>query len=508
MSEQLRDALALLPEYLGQHMSLSVTALAIGISISLPLAILATRWRPLQYPLLTVTGVLQTVPSLALLALMVPLLGRIGFVPALLALVLYSMLPVVRNTITGIEEIQPSLIEAARGIGMTDTQQLVRVELPLAAPVILAGVRTATVWVVGITTLSTPVGATSLGNYIFSGLQTQNYSAVMVGVVAAAGLAIALDMVIRLLEVSARRRSLWMGVVGALLLVAAVSAAFLPNLFTGRGRGEVVNIGSKTFTEQYILAQAIGIRLEERGIEARNLESLGSSVLFEALAAGNVDVYVDYSGTIWTNYMDRRDIPGAQTVLDTTEAWLAGVHGIRSLGSLGFENAYAFAMRRDMAEEYGIETIGDLAPYDQNWTVGGDYSFFGRPEWKAAKSAYGLRFAGKRQFDSSLMYPAVREGQVEVIVAFSSDGRIPAFDLATLDDPKEALPPYDAMLLLSPRAGSRPEVVDALGIFEGAVPMRVMREANRMVDVEGRSVGEAARWLLTEVKRLNGEGSD
>ncbi|MFZ0426646.1 MAG: ABC transporter permease, partial [Acidobacteriota bacterium] len=170
MTPELREQLALLPLYLGNHIRLSVLAILIGIAISLPLSILATRFRRLEWPLLSVANVLQTVPALALLAFMVPLLGRIGFVPALIALVLYSMLPVVRNTITGIHQVDPSLIEAGKGLGMTDAQLLLRVELPLAAPTILAGIRIAVVWVVGIATLSTPVGAPSLGNYIFSGL--------------------------------------------------------------------------------------------------------------------------------------------------------------------------------------------------------------------------------------------------------------------------------------------------------------------------------------------------
>ena len=168
MSDALREQLALLPEYLGRHLLLTLTALLIGIGLSFPLAILVTRVRSLRGPVLALASAIQTIPSLALLALMVPLLRAIGFLPAAIALILYSMLPIIRNTVTGIDEVDPNLIEAGRGLGMTPRQLLLKVQLPLAMPVIIAGIRTATVWVVGIATLSTPVGATSLGNFIFS----------------------------------------------------------------------------------------------------------------------------------------------------------------------------------------------------------------------------------------------------------------------------------------------------------------------------------------------------
>lgn len=208
MTERLAEQLALLPNYLSHHIALTVSALAIGILICLPLAALVTRVRALQWPVLTFASVMQTIPGIALLALMVPLLGQIGALPALIALVLYSMLPMIRNTVTGILDIDPALTEAARGAGMTSGQSMRLVELPLAAPVIIAGIRTSAVWIVGTATLATPVGATSLGNYIFSGLQTQNYTAVIVGSVSAATLAIILDQFIHLIEsaVSKRKR--------------------------------------------------------------------------------------------------------------------------------------------------------------------------------------------------------------------------------------------------------------------------------------------------------------
>ena len=243
MSEQL----ALLPEYLTAHLQLTLVALLLSAATALPLGIAATRSRWLEPVALGVAGVIQTVPGLALLALMVPLLAAadlqsIGFLPAICGLTLYGVFPILRNTVTGISGVSPVYKEAARGVGMTPRQQLVRVELPLAMPVIVAGLRTATVWLVGITTLSTPVGATSLGNYIFSGLQIRNYTAVVVGCVAAGGLALILDGLVRAVEdgLVRRRRRQVAAALGIAVLLYGYAGATLAARWSDPERPVVV----------------------------------------------------------------------------------------------------------------------------------------------------------------------------------------------------------------------------------------------------------------------------
>lgn len=498
MSEALRSQLALLPDYLGHHLLLTVSALSIGLLLSLPLAIFVTGRQKLKGPVLAVAGAIQTVPSLALLALMVPLLRRIGFVPALIALVLYSLLPVIRNTVTGIDEVDPDLIEAGRGLGMTERQLLLRVQLPLAMPMIIAGIRTATVWVVGIATLSTPVGATSLGNYIFSGLQTQNYTAVVVGCVAAAGLALVLDGLIHLLQnaSASRSRVRSAGIATVLLLLLGIGLAPLLLQQRSAADGPAVVIGAKTFTEQYILSRLIADTLNASGLTTRTLESLGSTVAFDALITGRIDAYVEYSGTIWANYMHRTANPGAAEINRQVRRWLRDRHGITRVIPLGFENAYALAMTRSRAAALNVRNVADLAPLAPKLRIGSDYEFFGRPEWTALQAKYGLGFAGQVSMDSSLMYAALEAGEVDVITAFSTDGRIVAFDLVVLDDTRDAFPPYDALLLIGPGDSVRLAAVEhALRPLEGAIDNEAMRAANRQVDLQGVSVESAARDL-------------
>ena len=508
------EAWSRLPEYLGQHVLISIASIVIGFLISLPLAISASRVAWLRGPALGFAGIVQTIPGLALLALFYPLLlalsaftqrtfgfgfRALGFLPTLLALTLYSMLPVLRNTVTALCETDPAIKTAARGVGMTPWQSLVIVELPLAAPVIMAGLRTAAVWVIGAATLSTPVGQTSLGNYIFTGLQTENWVFVLFGCVAAALLALLVDRLLALAESGIALRSRRRLIASTVGLLIMIGASLLPLL---GGETTTVTIGTKSFEEQYILGALIGDRLEKAGYRTVRRDGLGSTVIFHALEAGDVDVYVDYSGTLWTTAMNRNDLPGRQAVLDQLSGWLKK-RGVNDLGPIGFENAYAFAMRSDKARALGIETLADLATYAPKLKIGGDFEFFSRPEWKATAKAYGLRFALERQYQANFMYSALIDGDVDVISAFSSDGRIAQYDLKLIGDPKHALPPYDAVLLVSPKHANDEKFLSALKPLVGAIDLASMQRANLMVDRpdDKRTPGQAATWLSQHLKR-------
>lgn len=510
MSESLAELFGDFPPLLAGHLLLSLGAIGIGTAISLPLGIVAARSPRLRGPTLAAAGVIQTIPSLALLALMVPVLGgRIGFLPAFIALTLYGVLPTLRNTVTGILDVDPAVSEAARGMGMTDRECLRRVELPLAMPVIIAGIRTATVWVVGTATLATPVGAPSLGHYIFMGLQTRNWEAVLFGCFFVAALAIALDQGVHALERASRTRNRRLAWRAAVLLTALVVTGLAPLLAeplgwravveapmsqdqTGRGAAAPLGgthwvVGSKGFTEQYILAELLRRQLEDRGATVAVKPNLGSTILFDALRNDTVDVAIDYSGTIWATVMKRDEpVSRSQTIAEVSR-YLEEVHGIATLGPLGFENAYALAMDRRRAAALRVRSIADLARHAGTLTLGGDPEVFGRPEWRRVRDTYGLGAIRTRGMDSTFLYGAVRDGEVDVITAYSSDGRIAAFDLVVLADPKQAFPPYDALLLMGSRAARAPRLRAALRPLVDAIRDDTMRAANRSVDIDGLS---------------------
>ena len=510
----MKEQLALLPEYLAAHVRLTLAALAAGVLLGVPAGVLVSRVRRLEAPVLGLAGVIQTIPALALLAVMVPLLSGLGLpgigtLPAFLGLVLYSLLPILRNTVTGLQGIDPAVVEAARGVGMTPRQRLFRVELPLALPVVVAGIRIATSWTVGMATLSTPVGAPSLGNYIFSGLQTRNSAAILTGCVAAAMLALVLDGLARAAGhgLADRRRGLLAtATIGLLALAAWAWAPLAPARVAAATRPIV--IGAKTFTEQYVLAEVLADTVRAgTGRDVKTLASLGSTVAFDALRRDEIDLYVDYTGTLWATVMGRKGPGGSRReVAEEVRRWLAEEAGVSLVASLGFENAYCFAVRHETAEALGLRSLGDLSRHARALSLASDYEFFAREEWRAVRAAYGLAFREKRTMDPSLLYEAIEARQVDAITAYSSDGRIDALGLVVLEDEKRAMPPYDAVVLASPRlARAAPDVLAAVRALDGTIDVRTMRALNRRVDEQGETPAAAARHFLA--RRLPAAGT-
>ena len=501
-----------LPDYLGSHVRVSVTALTLGLAVSLPLAIVARNRPVMRGLLLGVASIVQTVPGLALLALFYPLLlaaasltlnwfgfgfSAFGFLPAVLALALYSMLPALRNTITGLRGIEPSIVEAAQGVGMTAMQSLTMVELPLALPVMMAGIRTAAVWVIGTATLSTPIGQTSLGNYIFAGLQTQNWVLVLFGCGAAALLALAVDQLLALIEAGLRTRQRLRTALGGAGIAALVAATLVPSM--ARSSSGYV-IGAKTFAEQYVLSALIGQRLQAAGLSATSREGLGSNVIYQALVNGDIDVYVDYSGTLWSNQFHHSEIKPRKELLADLSGELAR-QKVELMGELGFENAYALVIPKKRADALGIRSVADLASRAPTMSIAADYEFFSRPEWKALREAYGLNFKAQRQMQPDFMYAAVASGEVDVIAGYTSDGLIAKYDLVALGDPRSAIPPYDAIVLIAPKRTGDQALKQALQPLLGRIDIATMREANlRAAGGDGNASPDAvARWLWEKI---------
>ncbi|PZT88171.1 MAG: ABC transporter permease [Citromicrobium sp.] len=486
------QALRQLGDELAAHIVLSAAAIALGIALALPLAVWASRSRHVARIALSFASLVQTIPALALLALFFPLLlslrsvfgeglPTLGFLPALLALALYALLPILRNAVTAQANLDPGVMEAAKGIGMTFRQRLLLVEAPLSAPFVMAGIRTAAVWTIGAATLATTIGQKSLGDPIFAGLQTQNWVLVLAGCLASAALALVADSLLGLVErgFRERRKALWIG--GILAVAVGVIGALAAQSGAAEREDRIV-IGAKSFSEQYILSRLMGKRLEEAGFDVAYRDSLGSAVVHGAAASGNVDLYVDYTGTIWTNQMGREDYPPREAMYRGIVAWEKANTGMRVLGRLGFENAYGLAVKRATAETYGLQTITDLARVAGRMTVGGDPEFFQRPEWRGVRDAYGLRFAAQRTFSPTFMYNALRSGEVQVIGAYTSDGRVAADDLVFLGDPEGAFPNYDAIVLTSLRDRRANAAFRALAPMFGAIDVETMRDANLSVD--------------------------
>ncbi len=475
------DQLARLPVLLSWHLVLTLLAVGAGLLISLPAGIVAARVDRLRGPLLLLASVIQTIPGLALLALVFAVLvllrealperyafSAIGFWPTIIALTMYSILPILRNTVTGLRGVDPAAVEAGRALGMTG-------------------------------------GQASLGDYIFRGIQTFNTTAILVGCISAAILALVLDLLVGRVEAAAgRRRWRRAGVLVGLLFglgLAGAAVLWLTGHIGGGGRERAVVIGTKNFAEQFVLGHWIEDRLTAAGLPTDRREGLGSMQAFNALAAGDLDVYVDYTGTLWANVLQRDPGPGPEAVLRETGEVLQQEYGITLLGSLGFQNAYALAMRRDDARARGITDIDDLAVHAAGLRLGSDVEFFDRPEWTRLRDTYGLADVRQVSMAPELMYQALQSGDVDLITAFTSDGRIAKFDLELLEDSQSVFPPYDAVLLLSEQAAADPRIVTALRPMLGAVDLEAMQRVNLLVDEGEATPAEAAERLEALVGR-------
>jgi len=482
------------------HLRLVLLALAVALVAGLGTGLLSSRRPRLARAMLALSAWIQTVPAIALLAVMVPALAgiasltglriaSIGELPALIALVLYALLPLVRGVLVGLSQVDPSVSLAARAVGMTDRQRLMEVELPLAAPSILGGLRTAAVWTVGMATLATPVGARSLGNLIFAGLQTRQFDQVLEGCIAAAGLALALDGALAWMERRARGRhamhSLRAVVIG--VVFAAVLAGLLP-LMSRRDTGEPIRIGAKSFTEQLILAEVMRCALtgDDTSIEVH--PSLGTTVAFDALRAGDLDMYVEYTGTAWTTLLGRDEpIERERMLREVTEALERDYH-VHVVARLGFENAYALVIRDDDRATH-IESLATRP----GLRFGADYEFFARDEWTRLSSQYGFSSVEQITMDPSLLYEALHAGEVDAIAGYTTDGRIDTLSLRVLPDDRSAFPPYDAIVLASDAFyRDHPERIERLRALEGTIDAVRMRHWNGLVDGGERTPQSAA----------------
>jgi osmoprotectant transport system permease protein len=480
-----------------QHLWLTLLATMLATALALPLGIALHRRPALARPALALAGVLQTVPSLALFGLLIPLplIGGIGARTAVVALVLYALLPILRNTVTGLRGVDPAVREAAVGMGMTDGQLLRMVELPLAFPVILAGIRVAAVVSVGTAAIAAAVGAGGLGTFVFRGIATVDHRLLLAGAVPSALLALAVDGALGRLERSRRplRASAWLVAGVGLVLAAAALGSGAPG-----GPHQRIVVGSKNFTEQVILGEIVAALLEDRGFAVeRQLNLGGTSLCHTAVRSGQIDAYVEYTGTALTDVLKRPVVSDPALVLAAVRSGYEGL-GLAVLPPLGFNNTFALVMRPADAEARGLRRISDLtrAP---DVRVGLFGEFLEREDGlPGLQRAYGLRFAHPpREMDLGLLYAALEAREVDLVVGSATDGLIEARGLRVLEDDRRYFPPYDAVPIanaasLARHAGLR----EALSSLAGRIDAPAKRRMNHAVDGEHRAPRDVARGFL------------
>ncbi|MBE9236316.1 ABC transporter permease subunit [Anabaena aphanizomenioides LEGE 00250] len=488
----------------GEHLILVAIAMIVAISIGIPLGIFITRKPKLAPPILGLANAIQTIPSLAIFGFLisVPFLGGIGKNPAVVALTLYALLPIIRNTYIGINGIDPAIKEAGIGMGMTDRELLFQVEIPLALGVILAGVRVATVISVGIATIAAAIGGGGLGIFIFRGISTVNNELILAGAIPAALIALGADFGLGFLEKTLTKQQGSKPKIAVILgiIVFIISGLFV---FNSQQTSATITIGSKNFTEQVILGEILAQTIENNtNLKVDRKFNLGGTfIAHEAVKAGKIAGYVEYTGTAFAAVLKEKTITDPQVVYERTKKAYQEKYNLTVMQPLGFENTYAMLIRAEDAKKWQVKTLSEIAKYTPQMQAGFGYEFLERADgYPGFSKTYGLKFANIKQMELGVMYQALKEKQVDFIAANSTDGLIPVLNLVMLEDDKKYFPPYEAVPVFNQEILEKyPELVETINKLAGKISTAEIQQMNYQVDNQSQPVEEVVKeWLKSK----------
>ena len=498
-----------------EHIFLVFVSTAFAVLVGVPLGVLLTRKKSLQTPILGFANIMQTVPSLALFGLLIPIsfIG-IGVTPAIIALALYALLPVIRNTVTGISGIDAKIKEAATAMGMTDWQILRQVELPLAMPVILTGIRVAVVISVGVATIAAAIGAGGLGTYIFRGLRQNDNNLILAGAIFSALLALLADFglgqIAKLYEpkssqqVTAQTRRKVVAFASIGLITFLIGFSLFSNFKSQISNSAInsadkIRIGSKDFTESVILAEILAQTLEKKGVAVERQLELGGNLVHDGLNSNQIDIYPEYTGTAFTAILKNKPITNPIEVYDKTKQQYEEKFDLTISPPLGFANDFAILVRGDVARKNNLKTISDAVKFAKNWQAGFGQDFMSRADgYEGFRKAYGFNFAKQpREMDLALTYRALSSGELDIIAGNSTDGLISALDLFQLKDDKQYFPPYQAVFIVRKDALEKSQILaETLKELENAISTEEMRKLNYEVDGKNRQPKDVAKeWV-------------
>lgn len=486
---------------LGQHLQLSLLTLLLAIFLAVPLAIyLSSRKRASNW-VLQLAGIFQTIPSMALLGLFIPIMG-IGTLPALTALVIYALFPILQNTITGLQGIDPSLEEAGIAFGMTKWERLKKFEIPLAMPVIMSGIRTAAVMIIGTATLAALIGAGGLGSFILLGIDRNNASLILIGALSSAFLAIAFNLLLKWME-KAKLRTIFTAFA---VMILGLGASYTPSLLPKPEKENLV-IAGKLGPEPEILANMYKILIEENTDMTVTVKpNFGKTTfLYEALKKGDIAIYPEFTGTVTESLLK----PAPQVSHDPETVYQAARDGIKKqddlvfLKPMAYQNTYAVAVPKKIAQEYGLKTISDLKKVEGQLKAGFTLEFNDREDGnKGLQKVYGLDLEVSTM-EPALRYQAIQSGDIQITDAYSTDAELARYDLVVLQDDKQLFPPYQgAPLMKAELLEKHPELEAILNKLAGKITADQMSQMNYQVGVEGKSANQVARDFLIQEEMI------
>lgn len=489
-----------------QHIYLTLWSILLAILIGIPLGILISKVNSLRKPIISFINLIQAVPSMALLGLLIPILG-IGSVPAITMVIIYSLLPIVKNTYIGLINIDENIIESAKGMGLTSNQTLRRIMIPLSLPVIMSGVRISAVTAVGLMTLAAFIGAGGLGYLVFSGIQTVNNNMILAGAIPSCILALIIDYLFGKIEVlvtpkgltpnKTKAKSRGFKIVLSFIIITFILVSVLGFITPKK---ETIVVTSKNYTEQLILGNMYSDLIEEHtDLKVdRKLNLAGSLVVLSAMKAKEADVCIDYVGTLLINALNEPVIKDPDKAYDKTKELMADKYDITLLDPLGFNNTYTLAVRPETAKQYNLKSISDLAKVSEGFTFSPTLEFENREDGLVGLSkTYDLKFKNVKALDGSLRYSALDNNNCQVVDAFQTDGLLKAFGLTVLEDNKNFFPPYHAIPMVRTEVLEKyPELTEIINMLKGTLTNEIMMDLNYQVDELGKTPENVAKDYL------------
>lgn len=499
-----------------EHLFIVLAACILSILAGLPLGIAAYAFPRVRSLILRAVDLLQTIPALALLGIIMVFLGA-GKPTVITGITLYSLLPIVRNTCLGLQEVDPGVKEAARGMGMSKVSRTLTVEFPLAFPTVFTGIRIAVVNAIGTAVFAAFVGGGGLGGIINRGIRIQDMSLILSGTGVLMAIAVILDLLMGWFERSAKKRG---GARPMWIAAAAVLAAFIMLLPYGTGRsggGNELLLYDGDYSETQLMHHMVKLLVEDKTDLTVTIQDQMSQVNnFKSLIGDSptCDMMISYDGTLLTTFLqlDTADVPEGISIYDYANRVAGERHGLRLLKKLGFDNTYAIAVPQNVADRYGLETVSDLVPVADQLIFGAEHEFFtqeGSMKFGPFTAFYGLRFKDRLSMDVSLKYTAAERGSFDVTEVYATDGLNRKANLKVLEDDRGFFPDYNGAFLVREDtfekfAETAPSLEEVLNLLAGRITNNDMVEMTYQVDVEGRSVDDVAREFLVSAGLLNG----
>lgn len=433
-------------ELLLEHLEISLVSILIAILLGGLIGIIISEIKKTAKPTLGMINFLYTIPSISLLGFLIPFSG-VGNTTAIIALTVYALLPMVRNTYTGITHVDAAILEAAKGMGSTRIQILYKIKLPLAMPVIMSGIRNMVTMTIALAGIASFIGAGGLGVAIYRGITTNNAAMTMAGSLLIALLALVMDIGLGLIEkrinqhhikTKKKHRTI---IIVLIIFCLGIAGAF----FINKQQQDTIHIATKPMTEQYILGEMLDILIEQDtdlNVELTQGVGGGTSNIQPAMESGEFDMYPEYTGTGW-NMVLKHDGLYTEDLFNELENQYNTQYQMKWVGMYGFNNTYGLVVRQEIAEKYNIQTYSDLKPIAGDLIFGAEYDFFEREDgYDALCETYGLHFGQTMDMDIGLKYQAINQGKIDVMVIFTTDGQLSASDVVVLEDDKHFYPSY------------------------------------------------------------------